>query len=108
MVIEVAPLVVDFAARFYWLIQRLVNEVEDQDIAEIYEYFQPRKLTLCPITSTARNPSEIDERCHLVWFMIMEKWPTKLRRRMKWVLMPIGYFTKLSFQVRLLIMPLFF
>ena len=46
MVIEVAPLVVDFGARFYWLIQRLVNEVEDQDIAEIYEYFQPRKLTL--------------------------------------------------------------
>ncbi|MFL2540529.1 MAG: hypothetical protein ACJ0UT_00885 [Candidatus Latescibacterota bacterium] len=39
-------MVVDFAARFYWLIQRLVNEVEDQDIAEIYEYFEPRKLTL--------------------------------------------------------------
>jgi len=46
VVIEVAPLVVDFAARFYWLIQRLVNEVEDQYIVEIYEYFQPRKLTL--------------------------------------------------------------
>jgi hypothetical protein len=45
----VAPLVVDFAARFYWLIQRLVNEVEDQYIAEIYEYFQPRKLTLLSV-----------------------------------------------------------